>query len=122
MARPEVALQPQRPVRAMSVHELRHTVSARHKLLCATRPLEEALTLLRAEYGADRDSSAAFVRWLRDERDDAPTPPPVIERRHKVADLRTGVEREVESVPGSIPPRPVGDPAPGPARRSPRSR
>jgi hypothetical protein len=111
-------LQPKRPVRAQSVHELRQTVSARHKLLCASRPPEEARALLAEEYGADADSAAAFVRWLKDERDDRPGPPPAIERRHKVADLRSGVEREVETEPGSIPPRPSQPAPPAPPGRA----
>lgn len=111
-------MEPKRPVRAVSVHELRQAVSARHKLLCATRPLDEAQDLLSGTYGADADSARAFIRWLRDERDDAPPRPPAIERRHKVADPRTATEREVETEPGSIPPRPVGRPAPrGPGSR-----
>ncbi len=92
---------------AFSVHELRQAVSARHKMLCGTKPVEEAVELIREEYAADADSSLRFVEWVRGGAVDAPpTRGDTVERRHIVADPETGDEREVESVPGSIPPRP----------------
>lgn len=100
-------LQKPRRERAFTVAELRQAVSARHKMLCGTKPADEAVELIRAEYAADLDSSVRFVEWLRGGAVDAPaTRGDTVERRHIVADPETGDEREVETEPGSIPPRP----------------
>lgn len=103
---------PRPKVRAMSIHDLRRVVTARHKMLCSTElTVDEAVKLVQDEYKADTDSCTAFVLWLRGE---TPGQPPenkqAIERIHVTADPRTGDERYVDTEPGSIPPRPTKKP------------
>ncbi len=93
--------------RALAIHELRRMVTARHKMLGGTKPVEEAVQLIRDEYGADHDSSLRFVEWLRGGPAEDPPSKGAVERRHIVADPETGDEREVDTQPGSIPPRPL---------------
>ena len=99
---------PKPPKRYLTVRELRPIVSARHKYLCASKPVEEAVSLISDEYGADADSSLAFVTWLRGgEPNEAPTKNTAIERTHISTDPETGEDTLIQTQPGSIPPRPV---------------
>lgn len=101
---------PKPKLRALSVHELRRTVSARDKFLAADRPFDEAITLIQETYTCRADSARAFVAWLRGEdmgSEASKTKNLGIERRHYVFDPATGEQREVDTEAGSIPPRPV---------------
>jgi hypothetical protein len=108
--------EPEKPrpkVRAMSIHDLRQVVSARHKMLSANKPLEEGVKLIEDEYKVRRDSALDFVLWLRGEQPGGlQEPKQAIDRIHVVTDPTTGDERFIETEPGSIPPRPVGSKKP----------
>lgn len=98
---------PKPPRVALTVHELRQAVSARHKFLLTTKSYEEAHELLQTEYRADDTSCENFLAWIRGgERNEPPTKGGAIERTHIVTDPETGEERRLETQPGSIPPRP----------------
>lgn len=104
---------PKPRVRAITVHELRRSVTARHKVVLSGSTEEEAIALLRDTYGADDDSGKAFWAWLRSETvDDGRGEPRQVaknesmERIHVATDPKTGDDRYVDTVPGSIPPRP----------------
>jgi hypothetical protein len=130
---PEGEFEKPKPRRqAMSVHDFRKIVSARHKALAAQKPADAKLAwteedpgvkLLMESYGADLQSCIDFVGWLREE-----VPPgreilvdqrvigsgnkgSALERIHVTTDARTGDEKYIDTVPGSIPPRPVKPPA-----------
>jgi hypothetical protein len=110
-------IEPEKPrpkVRAMSVHDLRQTVTARHKMLSANKPLEEGVKLIEDEYKVNHDSALLFVQWLRGELPGAPPEDKnkAIDRFHVVTDPKTGDDRYIETEPGSIPPRPVGSKKP----------
>lgn len=112
---------PKPKLRAHSVHDLRGIVSARHKMLASTKPLEEAKQLLQETYKADDDSCLAFIAWLKGEAPGQPHPKngdTSLERIHVTTDAETGDERYIDTEPGSIPPRPVGAPPP----RTPKAR
>jgi len=101
---------PKPKLRAMSVHELRRTVSARDKFLAAQRPMDEAIEHIQETYVCRPESARAFVAWLRGEdmgSEASKTKNLGIERRHYVFDPLTGEQREVETEAGSIPPRAV---------------
>jgi hypothetical protein len=51
--------------RAMSVQEMRTTVSAKDKAFAMSKPFAESVKYLHERYGTDQDSAAKFVRWLR---------------------------------------------------------
>ena len=90
----------------MTVHEMRSGLSAREKYLVTMKPLEEAVELVQDKLGADDDSTRAYINWLKGGTLDEPTPPSVLERIHVTTDPETGIDRRVETEPGSIPPRP----------------
>ena len=99
---------PKKPLTAMTIRELRRIVIARHKYLCSTKPIDDAVELIKDEYGANDDSSLLFCEWLRGSRGmEPPTKAGGLERIHVVTDPDTGNETRVETEPGSIPPRPV---------------
>lgn len=104
---------PKPRVRAISVHELRGMVLARHKLVISQFSEEEAITFIRDNYGADDDSCKAFHAWLKGETVQTAEGPKQVtkneslERLHVVVDPKTGDEKYVDTVPGSIPPRPA---------------
>lgn len=101
-------VKPKKPLTAMTVRELRRVVSARHKYLCSTKPIEEAVALVSDEYGCDEGSAIAFCEWLRGGKGaEPPSKGGGIDRIHIVTDPETGADTRVESQPGSIPPRPV---------------
>lgn len=93
--------------RALTIPELRRIVTARHKMLAGTQAVDEAIQLIRDEYQANETSSRAFVEWLRGAPAEEPPTKGAMERRHWVADPKTGEQHEVDTQPGSIPPRPV---------------
>ena len=118
---PDEPEKPRPKVRAASIHDLRQMVTARHKVIAANKPtVEEGAQLIGEEYRIHHDSAVAFVQWLRGE-----LPGTVhenkqaIDRIHVVMDPKTGDERYIDTEPGSIPPRPVGTPAP---KKSPKGR
>ena len=99
---------PKPPKRYLTVRELRPIVSARHKYLCASKPVEDGIALITEEYGADEESSLIFVTWLRGgEASEPPTKNTAIERTHISTDPETGEESLIHTQPGSIPPKPV---------------
>lgn len=101
---------PKKPVRAYTVHELRGVVTARHKVLLANGKDEEGLALMREHYGANEDSTRAFVAWLRNETlPDGRTAQKngSVDRVHVATDMKTGDDHFVDSIPGSIPPKPA---------------
>jgi hypothetical protein len=104
---PEGCERPPKPLRHMSIRDLRRVVIARHKMLGSTKPPEEAMELITEEYGADADSAKAFVEWLRGGSVTEPPSKGALERRHVTTDPETGEESYLETEPGSIPPRPV---------------
>jgi hypothetical protein len=116
---------------AMTVHDFRKIVSARHKALASAKPDpkvawtedDPGVKLIMESYGADLQSCVDFVGYLREE-----VPPgreilvdqrtigsgnkgAALERIHVTTDARTGDEKYIDTVPGSIPPRPVKPPA-----------
>jgi hypothetical protein len=98
---------PRKPRSAMTVRELRSIVSARHKYLCSTKPIDEAVALISDDYGADHDSSVLFCEWLRGSTGAEPPTKGALERIHVVTNPDTGEDTRIETEPGSIPPRPV---------------
>ena len=97
---------PKPPKVALTVHELRKVVTARHKYLLTTKSWEEGVELLQDEYHADDHSCENFLTWIRGgEPHEPPTKGGAVERTHIVADPETGEQRYVETQPGSIPPR-----------------
>lgn len=105
---------PKKPVRAYTVHELRGMVTARHKVLLANGKDEEGLALMRENYGATDDSTRAFVAWLRGETlpDGKGGTVTVqkngsVDRVHVATDMKTGDDHFVDTIPGSIPPKPT---------------
>lgn len=97
-----------------TLHEMRATVSARHKIVASGKPLDEAIALLREHYPlVDERSCRAFALWLKGEEDELspsrvarePKNAP-LERIHVAHDPETGDPRFLDTVPGSIPPRP----------------
>ncbi len=91
----------------MTIQELRGVVSARHKYLASSEPVDAAVELIQDEYGADTDSCLNFVTWING---GTPTPPNAtsgMDRIHKTTDPATGIDTVVETQPGSIPPRPL---------------
>jgi hypothetical protein len=101
---------PKPKLRAMSVAELRKVVKARDKFLGANKPMDEAIELISEEYVCMHDSARAFVAWLRGEDkgfEAERTKNLGIERRHYVFDPQTGEQREIDTQPGSIPPKQV---------------
>lgn len=104
---PDGDLERPKPRRAaMTVHEMRRVVTARHKVLATDKPTAEAIELLQDEYGADESSAIAFLEWLRGGPLEEPPSRGAVERVHVVADPETGEERYVDTVPGTIPPQP----------------
>ncbi len=108
---------PKKPVRAYTVHELRGVVTARHKVLLANGKDEDGLALMREHYGATDDSTRDFLAWLRGETIPDGKGGSVkvqkngsVDRFHVGTDMKTGDDYEVDSVPGSIPPRPSPKP------------
>jgi len=93
--------------RAMSIPELRGLVKARHKMLCGIEPFDEAVQLIRDEYHANQTSAEEFVEWIRGAPSGEPPTKGALERRHWVADPRTGEQHQIQTQPGSIPPRPI---------------
>ncbi len=55
-------------MRAMTVHELRGMVSARHKDRVMRLPIDEATKFVSEHYGCDEDSARAYVSYLKGER------------------------------------------------------
>jgi len=98
---------PKKPLRALTIQELRGVVSARHKYLAASKPTDEAVELIQEEYGADTDSCVNFVTWINGGTPIEPTSTAGMDRIHKTTDPNTGVDTAVETQPGSIPPRPL---------------
>jgi hypothetical protein len=98
---------PKKPLTALTIRELRELVSARHKYLLTTKPIDEAIELLQDETSADDDSCLAFVTWLRGGAPAEPVTKGAVERIHKTTNPETGTDTAVETQPGSIPPRPI---------------
>ena len=101
--------EPQKPrrFRAITVHDMRQLVSARHKMLASNKPYDEAKKLIQDTYKADDDSCLAFIQWLKGE--DVPGQPAKnnsIDRLHVVTDPQTGDDSYLDTEPGSVPPRP----------------
>ena len=98
---------PKPPRKALSIHELRRMVTARHKMLAGSKEPDEAMSLIEDEYGCDHDSAERFVEWLRGGPITEPPSKGAVERVHVSTDPETGEETKLETQPGSIPPRPV---------------
>ncbi len=106
MDQPPEFEKPKPPTVALTVHELRQAVTARHKFLLTTKTYEEGHTLLQEEYGADDTSCENFLNWIRgSERGSPPSKGGAVERSHISTDPETGEEQRLDTQPGSIPPR-----------------
>ncbi len=90
---------------SLDLHALRQRISARDKALITSKPIAEAIKLLKEVYKLSEDSAASFVNWQRSISSGDPlNPGNPHEKWHLKFDEETGVWTKVPQ-PGDHPQR-----------------